>query len=68
MATKSQPAVDAGQEGASGGSTGGASQSELQQGYIDCNKHRDYEPGLAPEPFYAEIPHGFLDRPQGWDR
>ncbi|HYE41467.1 MAG TPA: hypothetical protein VEB23_16125 [Ramlibacter sp.] len=55
-------------EGASGGSTGGASASDLERGYTDCSEHREDYMGDAIAPYQPERPQGFLDRPQGWDR
>lgn len=58
-------------EGASGGSTGGASRSDLRRGFTDADAPRqDQDFGMdsllpAAEP---ERPQGFLDRPQGWER
>lgn len=64
------PAVDS---GVIGGSTGGASMSELRRGFTRLGEDEEMGeddccegemPMLEPEP-----PHqGFLDRPQGWER
>ena len=56
------------QGSASGGSTGGASASDLERGYTDCSEHREDYMGDAIAPYQPERPQGFLDRPQGWDR
>lgn len=56
--------------GVIGGSTGGASQSDLARGFTRPDERSDgpaTESGIAlgPEP---EPNHGFLDRPHGWER
>lgn len=54
-------------EGASGGSLGGASHADLKRGYSNASDEPDEGMTdvfrMPPEPG-----HGFLDRPQGWER
>ncbi|HEY8359105.1 MAG TPA: hypothetical protein VIL30_16740 [Ramlibacter sp.] len=61
----------AGFEDAAGPSSGGVSRSDLRRGY--SNAETDAEPGdglLGGTEPYGEPDrhHGFLDRPQGWER
>ncbi len=65
MPADSMGTSNAGITGATGGSAGGASMSDLKRGYTDCNDEADYpsylEPAAAPQ-------GGFLNRPRGWER
>lgn len=66
-------------EGTAGtASAGGASDSELQQGFVPCREtcddmgnelpDEDDMPGFVTSQLEPEEEKGFLDRPQGWER
>lgn len=56
--------------GVVGGSTGGASLSDLRRGFMRCGDDEENEEGYGSVMTMSETEqdHGFLDRPQGWER
>lgn len=55
--------------GVMGGSTGGASHSDLARGYTRPDEPSEQEPDLfGAIPIGGEREGGFLDRPEGWER
>lgn len=63
------PMSDAAMRGATGGSLGGASKSDLRRGFTDCCSEDDNGPDSVLDSIWPpEEPGGFLGRPHGWER